>query len=281
MLGITSKLKIKAYPHQNINVILAELTFSIRLSVLKKGYAVSMEGVMKRFGKVVALRNLSIKVPSGVIYGLIGPNGAGKTTTMRIIATLVKHDKGRVVVLGHELPKEKHLVRGGIAYLPEDAGLYHRLTGWENLLYFAMIYFDKGRKATEIASRGAEIAGLKKDDLKRKASEYSKGMARRIAIARALMIGAELVILDEPTSGLDVFSAFRIRKMIKQFVKETGTTVILSSHNMLEVEELCDIVALINKGQIIAEGPPDELKSKYGGRNLEETFISLVGEEYA
>ena len=243
--------------------------------------AVLLKDVVKSFGKVTALQGLSITVPAGTVYGLIGPNGAGKTTTMRIIATLVKHDSGEVKVLGHELPHEKDKVRGRIAYLPEDAGLYHRLTGWENLLYFAMIYFGKGESAEEVAEKGAEIAGLSEKDLKRRASEYSKGMARRVAIARALMVGAELVILDEPTSGLDVFSAFRIRKMIKDFVRSTGTTVILSSHNMLEVEELCDVVALINKGRVVAEGPPNELKARHGGKNLEETFINLVGEEGA
>ena len=235
-----------------------------------------MNDVVKRFKKVIALNKLSLKVPEGSVYALIGPNGAGKTTTLRIISGLVRPDSGEVKVLGFRIPEEREKVRGRISYLPEDAGLYQRLTGWENLLYYAMIYYGKNR-AVEVAEKGAKISGLSKKDLSRKASEYSKGMARRVAIARALMVNAELVILDEPTSGLDVFSSYRIRRMIRRYVNEVGSTVILSSHNMLEVEAICDYVALINKGVIVAEGVPEELKENYGGRNLEEVFISIVG----
>jgi len=235
-----------------------------------------MNDVVKRFKKVIALNKLSLKVPEGSVYALIGPNGAGKTTTLRIISGLVRPDSGEVKVLGFRIPEEREKVRGRISYLPEDAGLYQRLTGWENLLYYAMIYYGKNR-AVEVAEKGAKISGLSKKDLSRKASEYSKGMARRVAIARALMVNAELVILDEPTSGLDVFSSYRIRRMIRRYVNEVGSTVILSSHNMLEVEAICDYVALINKGVIVAEGVPEELKENYGARNLEEVFISIVG----
>ena len=243
------------------------------------GYAIRLEGVVKTFGKKVqALKGISFTVPKGVIYGILGPNGAGKTTTLRIIATLVRHDRGVVEVLGHRLPEERAEVRERISYLPEDAGLYHRLTGWENLLYFAMIYADDMESAKEMAARGAELARLPEKDLHRKASEYSKGMSRRVALARALMVGADLVLLDEPTSGLDVFSAYTIRKTIKEFAKCSRTTVLMSSHNMLEVEELCDRVILINKGTIVAEGEPKELKHRANASNLEEAFIKLVGE---
>jgi ABC-2 type transport system ATP-binding protein len=237
---------------------------------------VTLTNVVKRFGKIMALRGLSLKVPKGVIFGLIGPNGAGKTTTLRIISTLVTPDSGVVKVLGHELPHEKYIVRGKLAYLPEEAGLYERLTGWENLLYFAMIYFGR-KKAEEVAKKGAFISGLKSEDLHRRAGEYSKGMARRLAIARTLMLDADLIILDEPTSGLDVFSSYRIRMMLRKYVKNSDKTIILSSHNMLEVEEICDYVGLINKGVIVASGTPSMLKAVYHGRTLEDVFISIVG----
>jgi len=242
--------------------------------------AVELLNVKKRFGKVTALRGITLEVYEGEIFGLIGPNGAGKTTTLRIIATLVKHDEGYVSVLGHELPREKSKVRKFIAYLPEEAGLYHRLTGWENLLYFAMIYARDVDEARRMAELGAKIAGLSSDVLQRKASEYSKGMARRIAVARTLMPKSKLVILDEPTSGLDVFSAVRIREMIKNFVKEVRTTVILSSHNMLEVQYLCSRVALIHEGRIVAIDSPENLIERTGSVNLEEAFIKLVGGRY-
>ncbi len=240
-------------------------------------YVVKLKNVKKSFGKTQALRSVSFDVYEGEIFGLIGPNGAGKTTTLRIISTLVKHDGGYVNVLGYELPKYKNYVRGRIAYLPEDAGLYGRLTGWENLLYFAMIYSKRGREAIEMAKLGAEISGLSHSDLHRKASEYSKGMTRRVAVARALMTKAPLVILDEPTTGLDVFSSYGIRMIIKKYAKELGITVILSSHNILEIQYLCDRVALIDKGRIIAVGTPREILEKANASNLEEAFIKLVG----
>lgn len=239
---------------------------------------VSVQGVVKNFGKIRALDKVSIEIDEGLIFGLIGPNGAGKTTLLRILATLLKQDEGAVKVLGYSLPENRALVRKYISYLPEDAGLYSRLTGWENLYYYAMLYYGKTARALEIAEVGAKISGLSERDLNRKTSEYSKGMVRRVAIARTLMIGSRLVILDEPTSGLDVFSAYAIRRILKEYSKSSSVTIILSSHNMIEVEDLCDEVALINKGRIIVQGPPKDLIRSYNGKNLEEVFISLAGE---
>jgi|YelNatPaOPRAMG01_1025707.scaffolds.fasta_scaffold26051_3 ABC-2 type transport system ATP-binding protein len=242
------------------------------------GKAVLVRGVVKDFGKIRALSKVSIEIDEGIIFGLIGPNGAGKTTLLRILATLLKQDEGEVKVFGYGLPENRVLVRKYISYLPEDAGLYSRLTGWENLYYYAMLYYGRTGKALEVTEIGAKISGLSERDLNRKVSEYSKGMVRRVSIARTLMIGSKLVILDEPTSGLDVFSAYAIRKTLKEYSRNNSVTIVLSSHNMLEVEDLCDVVALINKGRVIVQGPPKDLIRAYNGRNLEEVFISLAGE---
>ena len=242
------------------------------------GKAVLVRGVVKDFGKIRALSKVSIEIDEGIIFGLIGPNGAGKTTLLRILATLLKQDEGEVRVFGYGLPENRVLVRKHISYLPEDAGLYSRLTGWENLYYYAMLYYGRTSKALEVAEIGAKISGLSERDLNRKVSEYSKGMIRRVSIARTLMIGSKLVILDEPTSGLDVFSAYAIRKILKEYSRNNSVTIVLSSHNMLEVEDLCDVVALINKGRVIVQGPPKDLIRTYNVRNLEEVFISLAGE---
>lgn len=242
------------------------------------GKAVLVREVVKDFGKIRALSKVSIEIDEGIIFGLIGPNGAGKTTLLRILATLLKQDEGEVRVFGYGLPENRALVRKYISYLPEDAGLYSRLTGWENLYYYAMLYYGRTSKALEITEIGAKISGLSERDLNRKVSEYSKGMVRRVSIARTLMIGSKLVILDEPTSGLDVFSAYAIRKILKEYSRNNSVTIVLSSHNMLEVEDLCDVVALINKGRVIVQGPPKDLIRAYNSRNLEEVFISLAGE---
>ncbi|MEM0086398.1 MAG: ABC transporter ATP-binding protein, partial [Zestosphaera sp.] len=135
---------------------------------------VSVQGVVKNFGKIRALDGVSVEIDEGLIFGLIGPNGAGKTTLLRILATLLKQDEGTVRVLDYSLPENRVLVRRYISYLPEDAGLYSRLTGWENLYYYAMLYYGKTTKALEVAEVGAKISGLSERDLNRRTSEYSK-----------------------------------------------------------------------------------------------------------
>jgi len=167
-------------------------------------------------------------------------------------------------------------VRKIITYLPEEAGAYPNLSGWEYLEFMARFNSKSRDEIDRIVKEAAEICGLG-DRLKDKAKTYSKGMKRRLLVARALMTRPKLAILDEPASGLDVLHAYHIREIIRRHVKENGVTVLLSSHNMLEVEHLCDRVALLNKGKIVAEGKPQELKERFGSANLEEVFAKVVG----
>jgi len=235
---------------------------------------VFVENLKKSFGSIKALNGISFRVEEGEIFGLIGPNGAGKTTTLRILSTLLKPDEGKVTVLGYDVLKEPQEVRKIISYLPEDAGVYKQLTGLEYLKFIARFFAKNEEEFQEILKRGIQIANLG-ERLKSKVSTYSKGMTRRLLIARALMINPKLAILDEPTSGLDVLNAREMREVIKKFVNDGGT-VLLSSHNMLEVEFLCDRIALINNGQIVETGKPRELKEKYSAANIEEVFVEVV-----
>lgn len=237
--------------------------------------AVEVRDLRKSFGKKEVLRGLNFEIREGEIFGLIGPNGAGKTTTLRIISTLLKPSSGTVSVYGVDVIQEPEKVRKMISYLPEESDVYLRLTGYENLKFYAMIYFDDPQKVREIIENGIRISNLG-DAVYKLTKTYSKGMRRRLALARTLMVQPKLAILDEPTSGLDVYSAIRVRNVIKEFVKLTNHTVILSSHNMLEVEYLCDRVAFINKGKIVNIGRPEELKEIYGAKNLEEAFVKAV-----
>ncbi len=240
--------------------------------------AVELRGVEKEFkGGVKALRGVDLQVECGKVFGIIGPNGSGKTTMLRILSTLLKPTRGIVRVLGIDALKKPEKVRERIAYLPEEAGVYERLTGWENLYYYAMIYARDRNEAIKMARRGSELSGLGKD-IERLAGEYSRGMKRRLALARTLMVNPELAILDEATTGLDVFSSLEIRRTIKNFVKENRSTVIVSTHNMLEAEKLCDEVALIYKGKIILKGPPTKLREQYNAESLEEAFVIAVEE---
>jgi len=240
------------------------------------GFAVEAENLVKQFGEIRALDHLSFQVREREIYGLIGPNGAGKTTTIRIAATLISPTSGRMKVFGQDVVKEGAEVRKLITYLPEEAGAYKNLSGFEYLQFMGRFKAEDRSKVQTMVQDAAEISGLG-DRLKDKAKTYSKGMKRRLLVARALMTKPRLAILDEPTSGLDVIHSFHVRGVIRKFVEQHGVTVLLSSHNMLEVEYLCNRVALINNGKIVAEGSPEELKKRLDVTNLEEGFAKVVG----
>lgn len=244
----------------------------MRVSVM---LAVEAYNVTKVFGDIRALDGLSFSVKPGEVFGLIGPNGAGKTTALRIVSTLLLPTSGAVKVFGYDVVQNAADVRKIISYLPEEAGAYRYLSGLEYLEFMARFHAKDKDEVREMVLEAAEISGLG-ERLKDKTKTYSKGMKRRLLVARALMIKPKLAILDEPTSGLDVLHSYHVREIIKGYVKRHGVTVLLSSHNMLEVEYLCDRVALINKGRVVAEGEPRELKENFGSTNLEEVFARVV-----
>ncbi len=239
-------------------------------------FAVVAENLVKVFGSIRALDGLSFKIKRGEIYGLIGPNGAGKTTALRIISTLIMPSSGSAKVYDYDVVKEASEVRRLIAYLPEEAGAYKNLSGEEYLRFMAKFSSENKEALEETIRSAAVISGLG-DRLRDKVKTYSKGMKRRLLVARALMTKPKLAVLDEPTSGLDVLHSVHVRETIKKYVKRHNVAVLLSSHNMLEVEYLCERVALINHGRIVAEGTPEELKSENNVENLEEAFAKVVG----
>ena len=231
--------------------------------------------LVKKYGTRIAVAGISFMVSRGEIFGLIGPNGAGKTTTLRIIATLIRPDSGEIFIKNINALKDPIKARKHIGYLPEEAEVYPRLTGYEHLLFYAKL--RKPGYVDETVEFGIKLSGLGKRVYDR-AGDYSKGMKRRLLLAIALMTKPDLAILDEPTSGLDVYASVHVRKMIREYVRETGSSVILSSHNMLEVEYLCDRIAFISRGKIVSIGHPKEILEKYGVSNLEEAFVKAVEE---
>jgi len=233
-----------------------------------------VENLRKLYGKFEALKDVSFEVKKGEVFALIGPNGAGKTTTLRIIATLLTPSDGKITFMGKDLRKESDFVRENISYLPEEAGAYKNMRGIDYLRFMATFYAKDQRELDEFLERAKQICRLG-DRLKDKVGTYSKGMTRKLLLARALMTKPALAILDEPTSGLDVINALEIREIIREYVKE-GTSVLLSSHNMLEIEFLSDRVALINQGKILETGTSEELKERYNAKNLEEVFRRVV-----
>jgi ABC-2 type transport system ATP-binding protein len=235
--------------------------------------AVEVRELVKGYGNFRAINGISFEVNEGEVFGLIGPNGAGKTTALRVVATLLQVTSGSVSIFGYQLPQEAAEVRKIISYLPEEAGAYKNLTGKDYLNFIAK-FFGEGEEFQNMVRRGSEISDLG-DRMNDRVDTYSKGMARRLLVGRALMVNPRLAILDEPTSGLDVVDAQEVRKIIDNSV-EAGVAVLLSSHNMLEVELLCHRIALINDGRIVASGTAGELKREYDARNVEEVFVRAI-----
>lgn len=229
----------------------------------------------KQYSKVLAADKVSFDIEEGEIFALIGPNGAGKTTTIRMISTLITPTGGDAVVAGNSVVKAPDKVRECITYLPDEAGAYKNMTGIKYLRFMAGLFDTDLDKINACVERAKEICGLG-DRLNDKIGSYSRGMTRKLLLARAVMTKPRLAILDEPTSGLDVLNAIEIRKTIKRLAKEEKIAFLLSSHNMLEIEFVSDRVGIISKGHLMMTGRSDELKERYNAANLEEVFERVV-----
>lgn len=233
-----------------------------------------VRNVYKSFGKRRVLKGVSFKVYPGEVYALIGPNGAGKTTTLRIITGIYKPERGEVIVCGKPLSDE---TRRCMAYLPENAGIYPRLTGIEHLKLLIGLYTGSKEETEKSLAKAVEYSRLGKD-LYRRASEYSKGMRRRLQLAAILSVNTPILVLDEPTSGLDVHSSVETRRIIVKAALN-GKAVLMTSHNMLEVERIAHRVGFLYNGTIIAEGKPGELMARYDASDLEEAFVKATSLE--
>jgi len=233
-----------------------------------------VSGLRKTYGQLEAVRGIEFSVRPGEVFALIGPNGAGKTTTLRMVATILQPTSGSIVLDGIDVVKNPQQARERLSYLPEEAGAYKSMKGRDYLKFMAEVFFDDSTEQAESVKTAAEISGLG-ERLDDKLGTYSKGMTRKLLLARSIMTRPRLAILDEPTSGLDVLGALDIRDTVKRFASQ-GMAVLLSSHNMLEIEYLSDRVAIINKGVLHATGTPTELKERFSARNLEEVFAEVA-----
>ena len=230
---------------------------------------IQCKNVSKSFGEKVALDNVSVDIPKGKIFGLLGPNGAGKTTLIRIINRITIPNSGQVIFDGRPITQEDV---EKIGYLPEERGLYRKMNVGDQAMYLAQL---KGMSAKDAA------AELKKWFVRfgiqswwnKKVEELSKGMAQKVQFITTVVHKPSLLILDEPFSGFDPVNAQLIREEILR-LKEEGATIILSTHNMESVEELCDNIALINKSNVVIAGGVDEIRHKYGNNNVEVIYTS-------
>jgi len=253
---------------------------AIELRGITKRYSTNVEGVpsklhMRKFlarllpGKsrnpVPAIDNLAFEVPTGTIFGLLGPNGAGKTTLIKILSTLVLPDSGVALVNGIDVVKRPYRVLKQLqAVLSEGRGFERRLTGRQNLEFYADLYGIEKDEARRRIDNSLELVGLSNMG-HLSYQRYSTGMARRLLVCRALISKASIILFDEPTSGMDPGTALDFRKlMVENLAKQEGRTIIITTHNMWEAQQVCDRIAVLDKGRMIALGSPTEIRSMVG-----------------
>jgi ABC-2 type transport system ATP-binding protein len=226
---------------------------------LYRTYRTSTGTLRRKWKDVEAVRGVSFEIAEGELFGLLGPNGAGKTTTIKMLITLLIPTKGTAKVLGHDVVKDAREVRRRIGYVfGGERGVYERLSGYDNLRYFAELYGVPPKEIRPRIEYLLELVGLKGREQER-AEGYSRGMKQRLHIARGLLHDPPVVFLDEPTIGLDPVGARELRATIGSLA-ESGKTILLTTHYMFEADALCDRIAVINHGQIVAHGTPADLK---------------------
>lgn len=245
----------------------------IEVKELKRTY-VTRRGFLKKEKRVVqAVDGISFEVRRGEIFGLLGQNGAGKTTTIKMLTTLLAPTAGTCKVLGCDTFGQEKQIRKRINFIfGGEMGVYRRLSARDNLRYFSNLYLIPRKERDVRIEKILKLVDLadRADDL---AETYSKGMIQRLQIARGLINDPEVLFMDEPTVGLDPLGARMLRDIIRR-LKEQGKTVLLTTHNLAEVEELCDRLIIINKGKVVARGTPAEIKGC--AQSLEDAYVKLI-----
>ena len=251
----------------------------IEVKGLKREYITTKGWLFRKKEKLMAVDGIDFTVKEGEIFGLLGENGAGKTTTIKMLITLLAPTSGECKVLGYDTYKEAKKIRKDINFVfGGEMGVYRRLSARDNLLYFAGLYKIRGEEAKKITEELLKLVELE-DAADRLVETYSKGMIQRLQIARGLVNNPRIIFMDEPTVGLDPMGANMLREIIRK-LKADGRTVLLTTHYMQEADELCDHIAIMNKGKIIAMDTPEDLKRTYGpsgeSSSLEQVFLTLL-----
>jgi sodium transport system ATP-binding protein len=236
---------------------------------------IEAQGLLKRFGSVTAVRDVTLRASDGRITGLLGPNGAGKSTTLRMLYTVLEPDAGEAFVDGVSVRADPLEARRRIGVLPHGAGIYPRLTARENIAYFGELHglgrAERERRADELIER-LDLSAC----AHRPAKGFSQGERLKTALARALIHRPRNVLLDEPTNGLDVMAVRNLRALLMQ-LRDAGHCVLFSSHVMQEVAALCDEIVVIASGTVVASGTPAEIRARAGVSDLEEAFVHVIG----
>jgi sodium transport system ATP-binding protein len=236
---------------------------------------IEADNLNKRFGAVVAVRNLSLRARDGCITGLLGPNGAGKSTSLRILYTVLRPDSGDARIDGHSVSAAPLTAAGRIGVLPHGAAIYLNLTARENITYFGAL---QGLKRAAARARAQELVQLldMQEFADRRARGFSQGQRVKTALARALVHRPQNLLLDEPTNGLDVMAVRSLRALLTG-LRDAGHCILFSSHVMQEVSALCDEIVVIAHGTVLAAGTPEQIRGASGAATLEDAFVRLTG----
>mgnify|MGYP001326239734 CR=1 FL=1 len=237
----------------------------------------TVSGVTKSFRDITALQMVDVSFHAGEVVGLVGGNGAGKTTLLRLLCGLYQPTVGAVKGVVDGVPVDIHKMREHVGVVPEATGLYARLTAWENIRYHSRLSGIDDEMSWSRTERFAKLLNFDQD-LHRTTRGFSRGMRQKTALLRALSHGPKILLLDEPTGGLDVTSARMVRKLVRKLGDEGGT-VIYSTHNLAEAQQVCDRIIIIHNGTIRAEGTPRALIEVTKTENLEEAYVTLTGDE--
>ena len=245
---------------------------------LRRSFATTTGVLRRRTEPVEAVRGVSFHIERGDVFGLLGPNGAGKTSTIKMLITLLLPTSGSATILGHDVVAEPRAVRRRIGYVfGGDRGLYERLSALDNLRYFAELYAVPAREQRARIGELLELVGLAGRERER-VEGFSRGMRQRLHIARGLLHDPDLLFLDEPSIGIDPVGARELRQTIAG-LREQGKTILLTTHYMFEADELCDRIAVIRKGELVATGTPAELKARVSaGSVLEVEVFDALGD---
>jgi ABC-2 type transport system ATP-binding protein len=251
---------------------------AIEAASLRRTYKTHTGTLRRRAKEIEAVRGIDFQVQKGELFGLLGPNGAGKTTTIKMLITLLIPTAGTARVLGIDVVKNPNEVRKRIGYVfGGERGVYERLSGYDNLRYFAELYGVPPGKQKQRIEELLDLVGLKGREHER-AEGYSRGMKQRLHVARGLLHDPEVIFLDEPTIGLDPVGARDVRSTIASLT-QAGKTVLLTTHYMFEADALCDRIAVITQGEIVAEGTPADLKRGVAEGTVVEVEVYGVAEE--
>jgi ABC-2 type transport system ATP-binding protein len=230
--------------------------------------AIQTHRLTKAYGELVAVDNLNLSIRAGEVFGLLGPNGAGKTTTILMLLGLSEPTSGRAEVVGFDPTRQPLEVKRRVGYLPDDVGFYAELTGRQNMRYTAALNGIDRHEANGRIDELLDEVGLA-DAADRRVEQYSRGMRQRLGLADALVKDPSIVILDEPTASIDPAGVTEVLALIQRLARDNGVTVLLSSHLLHQVHQICDRVAIFNKGRILAQGRMSQLAEEVAGDQLE------------